>query len=166
MTQNDVHDVTNVSLKTIGLAEHGVYDMPVESLVTLYAFKTQHSIQSIHDNYNAFRKQHRLAYKETIPSKAWKFYIPFEEVAKHKTQLHTMLSPLQDFRVNSLRQPKYAFCTSFLINPGLLERTEKGNEFQVVPGPIIHALKECGAPRSFTDELNVRTKIFYGFIKK
>lgn len=149
-----------LSEKTVYLNECGVYEIPSEEIVQYILRKKNVAPEIFYTEYANFRAKMRAFLRESLYPTVWNFSIPVENTATFRTELGTKLSPIADFRTNSLKQTRVEFAQKFLVNPGLLERLEAGRVFTSVPKPIIDALADCGAPAKFIKELYVRTKLF------
>lgn len=162
MTIEELSVAVDVSTKTLYLAEHGVYNLPLEAVVHYFTRLKDIDVDALNTEYSDFRRKMRANLANRIDESQWRFEIPKAQVNTFRTPMGTKMAPIRDFRLNSLMFTQTEFEKEFLVNPGLLTRLEAGRDFRSVPNPIAAALIECGAPENFMRELNVRTKLFHG----
>lgn len=144
-----------INVKTIYYAECGVFEEPLEALVHYYVSKGA-DLEQIKAGYYAFRAKVQNNTKEKIDASQWHFNGPVEDCV-FVTDFHGKpLSPISDFRINSILYTHTEFITSFLINPGQLHRLETGTQ-RTLPIAVSDALMHCGAPGDFLKELSERT---------
>ena len=161
MSMGDLANEVKISEKTIYLAEHGVYDRPLEQVAHYFARTRNIDLDDLNQDYADFRAKMRQSLKERIDISIWHFSVPATQVCSFRTPLGTKLAPIKDFRVNCIMFTQTEFEKEFLVNPGMLTRLEIGKEFATVPRPIREALIECGAPGYFIKDLDARTKLFH-----
>lgn len=166
LTQQELAEKLELSPNTIYLAEHGVYDLPLEAVAQFFCRERGTDLAELNSAYGDFRIKIRESMKNKMYEADWRFNIPHAQVSTFRTPLGTKMAPVADFRTNCLMYSVIDFCKSFLVNPGLYHKLEVGSYFKTVPVPITKALVDCGAPVTFMKELDVRTKIFFDSCKR
>ena len=160
LTLTQLADEVGVSVKTVYLAESGVYEDPLECIVHYFIKRCSADINVINEEYTTFRKKMRSNLKARLDPSVWRFSANKNDINNVLSPFNTKMSPLKDFRLNKLHFAETEFAKEFLINPSLLTRLEKGK--CSLPSTIYTALIECGAPVEFVKELDARTNLYRG----
>ena len=126
LTQDQLAELTGISVKSIYLAECGVYERPLEGLAHHFCRERGIDINQLNNDYYRFRTIARHRQRERIDETQWRFSIDSKDVEFFRTTFGTRLAPIKDFYVNCLVYTQFEFCTGFLVNPGELHRLEVG----------------------------------------
>lgn len=146
-----------ISDKAVYNAECGLYEAPLNALTEYFTKNFDITHSELTSQYNDFRAMLQARTKEKYSETD--YFFTSTDCNKVFAEGGKKLSPIADFRLNTLVHTVSEFRFCFLINPGTHFKLEAGTS-RSVPADIHHSLKACGAPMTFLEELNVRTKRF------